>query len=168
MNKLEKVISKLRLLISLDNNCPLQILFETGAVKIMALTLTEQFDPFSNLQNETLWVFINILAAADKQMLDYLSETVFQQEFLRLLKHEKPRYVLIENFLWCFCNYIQSQPELTYTFLDNGVLETMAKCILHAKDFTDNYYPMYSTVVWSLYTITDILRDKILPYVSIS
>lgn len=65
LHKMEKQIRRLRELISQDENSPVGILVAQGVVAPLIECLKQLYDPFPSLQNEVLWILINILTKAN-------------------------------------------------------------------------------------------------------
>ena len=98
MQKLEKLVQKLRTLISLDENCPVHFLFKFKIVKNLIECLTDNYDPFPTLQNETLWILINVFTSATGDMLDVFRSADFPALLMRLLNRESNLFIA-ENVL---------------------------------------------------------------------
>ena len=75
MHKLEKATRKLRELISQDDQSPVNILFDEGVVMKLIECLSDSFDPFPNIQNEVLWICINIFANCDERVTHIARES---------------------------------------------------------------------------------------------
>ena len=93
MQKLEKLVQKLRTLISLDENCPVHLLFKLKVVKNLIECLTDNYDPFPALQNETLWILINVFTSATDGMLEVFRSSDFPALLMRLLNRESNLFI---------------------------------------------------------------------------
>lgn len=93
MQKLEKLVQKLRTLISLDENCPVHLLFKFKIVKHLIECLTDNYDPFPILQNETLWILINVFTSVNGDMLDVFRSADFPALLMRLLNRESNLFI---------------------------------------------------------------------------
>ncbi len=93
MQKLEKILQKLRTLISLDENCPVHLLFKFKIVKNLVECLTDNYDPFPTLQNETLWILINVFTSATGDMLEVFRSADFPAQLMRLLNRESNLFI---------------------------------------------------------------------------
>ncbi len=88
MHKLEKIVHRLRMLISQDEHPPVIILFEEGIIHNLSECLTSHFDPFPSLENEALWIFINIFANCSRSMVDIVGDAKLHEKIMRLLRRE--------------------------------------------------------------------------------
>ena len=135
MVKVEKLLVKLRSLISLDECSPIHILHNCGVLSKLVECLGENFDPFRVIQNEALWILINMLTSPSLEIIEAIKNSGFNKALFRLFALQQNLH-LGENVSFC-------------KFSSSGVFRTLCRWMKNPLITTSKTGLWIAFIFWS-------------------
>jgi hypothetical protein len=84
---MERAAKRLREMVSKDDKSPVLMLIGHGVLRPLIDCLTEIYDPYHVLQNEVLWIMINILTKID-QNNESIRTSKLHEEIMRHFRRD--------------------------------------------------------------------------------
>jgi len=98
MAKLEKEIVRLRTLLSLGDDGPTYLIFQEGIFgELVDILNLDRFNPYPGLQNEILWILINVFTQCTPQQLEVVKMTRLEYYISELMKKKSDIIIFGEN-----------------------------------------------------------------------
>ena len=128
-------------------NVPVGVVINAGALPTLLNLLDTLLHPYPIMLRETLWIMVNLLAAADEFQLRMIKSEEFCERLASMMTIMNSD--VLENALWCLSNLVFDDKELALDLLNQGVLKDVPK-MLHK--YPDNF-KLLSHLSWTIYAL---------------
>jgi hypothetical protein len=163
IKNLESILTRIRIWVGQDERVPTHVLFQEGIMQKIIDCLSQGFDNCLLIQNEALWILVNVLGGCDPDTTDKLVQYGLPESLLRMFHQVKDmkHHQIGENLLWCFCNLLQSQKKLSQYFLSEGILDIFLLLAESLPEKSESSYNITSTLIWAVYTVSSCIEYKL-------